>query len=308
MSIASAIATKQQQVADSYTAVSNKGGTLPATQNLTNLATAISSIPSGGGGGYSELPSYQVENGVASRRSITLTNDNFSNITNVNVYGFYCCYSNATSLTGTVSMPNLISISHNGLREAFSYTNITSADLSKLVNIGEYGLYRAFEHSKITSLNLQSLQNINETYGLGGVCYYCEELTDVNLSNLSEISGSYGMNGAFNRCSNLVSVRFPKLSSLAASRAMGGNLTSHGAFGYCTNLQDVYFNSLTTSSFGTTYNNQFQNLLYNTGNSVIHTIHFPSNLESTISGLTGYPLFGGTSGYVVCAFDLPSTQ
>ena len=51
MSIASAIATKQQQVADSYTAVSNKGGTLPATQNLTNLVTAISSIPAGGGGG-----------------------------------------------------------------------------------------------------------------------------------------------------------------------------------------------------------------------------------------------------------------
>ena len=48
MSIASAIQAKQQQVADSYTAVSNKGGTLPATQNLTNLATAISSIPSGG--------------------------------------------------------------------------------------------------------------------------------------------------------------------------------------------------------------------------------------------------------------------
>lgn len=49
MTIATAIATKQQQIADSYTAVSNKGGTLPQTQNLTNLATAISSIPSGGG-------------------------------------------------------------------------------------------------------------------------------------------------------------------------------------------------------------------------------------------------------------------
>ena len=47
MSIASAIQTKQQQIADSYTAVSNKGGTLPQTQNLTNLPTAISSIPSG---------------------------------------------------------------------------------------------------------------------------------------------------------------------------------------------------------------------------------------------------------------------
>ena len=51
MSIASAIQTKQQQIADAYTVVNNKGGTLPATQNLTNLATAISSISSGGSSG-----------------------------------------------------------------------------------------------------------------------------------------------------------------------------------------------------------------------------------------------------------------
>ena len=48
MSIADAIATKQQQIRDSYTAVSNKGGTLPSVQNLTNLSSAISSIPTGG--------------------------------------------------------------------------------------------------------------------------------------------------------------------------------------------------------------------------------------------------------------------
>lgn len=47
MSIADAIATKQQQIIDSYTAVSNKGGTLPSAQNLTNLSSAISSIPTG---------------------------------------------------------------------------------------------------------------------------------------------------------------------------------------------------------------------------------------------------------------------
>ena len=58
MSIASAITTKQQQVADSYTAVSNKGGTLPQTQNLTNLATAISSIPSGSSGEDDEYANY----------------------------------------------------------------------------------------------------------------------------------------------------------------------------------------------------------------------------------------------------------
>ena len=44
MSIASAIQTKQQQVANAYTAISNKGGTLPATQDLANMPSAINSI------------------------------------------------------------------------------------------------------------------------------------------------------------------------------------------------------------------------------------------------------------------------
>lgn len=45
MSIATAITAAQGRVADAYTAISNKGGTLPATQNLTNMPTAINSIP-----------------------------------------------------------------------------------------------------------------------------------------------------------------------------------------------------------------------------------------------------------------------
>lgn len=44
MSIATAIQNAQQKVANAYTAVSNKGGTLPATQDLSNLPTAINSI------------------------------------------------------------------------------------------------------------------------------------------------------------------------------------------------------------------------------------------------------------------------
>ena len=48
MSIATAIASAQGKVADCYTAISNKGGTLPATQNLANMPTAIGSIQTGG--------------------------------------------------------------------------------------------------------------------------------------------------------------------------------------------------------------------------------------------------------------------
>lgn len=47
MTIASAIETKQQQVAAAYSACNNKGATIPATQDLTNLATCINSISSG---------------------------------------------------------------------------------------------------------------------------------------------------------------------------------------------------------------------------------------------------------------------
>lgn len=50
MSIATAITAAQGRVADCYTAISTMGGTLPATQNLSNMPAAIASIPSGGGG------------------------------------------------------------------------------------------------------------------------------------------------------------------------------------------------------------------------------------------------------------------
>ena len=45
--IKAAILALKSRIADAYTAISNKGGTLPATQDSANLATAIASIPSG---------------------------------------------------------------------------------------------------------------------------------------------------------------------------------------------------------------------------------------------------------------------
>lgn len=64
MSIATAITTAQGRVANAYTAVSTKGGTLPATQNLANLPDAILSI-SGGGGATVEAKAITVTDAVA---------------------------------------------------------------------------------------------------------------------------------------------------------------------------------------------------------------------------------------------------
>ena len=48
MSISSEISRISGKVSDSYTAVSNKGGTLPQSQTIANLPTAIASIPTSG--------------------------------------------------------------------------------------------------------------------------------------------------------------------------------------------------------------------------------------------------------------------
>lgn len=69
MSIASAITAAQTKVANAYTAVNSKGGTLPATQNLTNLPTAINSIPSGGSGILETI----MENVVAGNNPVDTT-------------------------------------------------------------------------------------------------------------------------------------------------------------------------------------------------------------------------------------------
>ena len=50
MSIASEITRINNNIANAYTQCSNKGATMPATQNSANLANTISTISGGGGG------------------------------------------------------------------------------------------------------------------------------------------------------------------------------------------------------------------------------------------------------------------
>lgn len=273
MSIASEITRIKNNISSAYTAVNNKGGTLPATQNSENLATAINSIS--GSGGYTEFPSYQVVNGVASRRSGALTGNEFSNITSVDSAGLYYTFCFCSDLTGALDLSSLTTVGYAGLFGAFvSCAGLTSVNLSALTSVGDSGLSNTFNGcSGLTSVDLSSLTTVGNQ-GLYGVFNSCTGLTNVNLSALTSFSRSMGLAGAFSRCSGLT---------------------------------DIYFNSLTTTSFGS-YTDQFYHMLDNTGTSVTHTLHFPSNLESTIQGLDGYPTFGGTSGYVVLAFDLPSTQ
>lgn len=101
----------------------------------------------------------------------------------------------------------------------------------------------------------------------------------------------------FHNLTTITSASFPDLD----------NLTTKGAlvncFSGCTGLTSVSFPALKTTSFGSTNKDQLNNLVYGVTGC---TIHFPSNLSSKVSSLTGYPNFGGTSTSVL--FDLPATN
>ena len=108
MSIASAIQTKQTQVASAYTSCNNKGATMPASadRNMSNMATTINSI-------QTEIPVNQLiekwRMGTTDGESLTnstVTSEDYSNYgTSGATRGFvYISLSNFTTFTGTVSV------------------------------------------------------------------------------------------------------------------------------------------------------------------------------------------------------------
>ena len=298
MTIASALSALSQDITNARTAITNKGGTVTSGGGSSQLATDIATIPTGG---YSELPSYQVSSGVASRRTVALTGNEFNGITEIGNWAFEYCFYSSSGITGDLDFSSLTVVGYGGLYYAFNgCSGLTSVDLSSLTTVGQSGLSNTFNGCfRIAgALDLSSLTSIG-TRGLEMAFLGCSALTSADLSSLMSI-GNNGASYFLSGCSGITSVDLSSLTTIDSSGLKYG-------FTGCKALENVYFNSLTTASFGS-YTDQFANMMNNTGTTKQHTLHFPSNLQTTISGLTGYPLFNGTSGYVTLAFDLPETS
>ena len=256
----------------------------------------------GGGGGYSELPSYQVSSGVASRRSGALTGNTFSGITSVGSSGLQYAFYSCSGLTGTLNLSSLTSVGSSGLYMTFyGCTGLKSVNLSSLTSVDSSGMQSAFNGcSGLTSVDLSSLASVGSS-GMQSTFLSCSGLTSVDLSSLASV-GSSGMQAAFQYCSVLASINLSSLTSIGSS-------CMSSTFRNCSKLKNIYFNSLTTSSFGSNVN-QFSGMFNTSTASTSGTcrVHFPSNLQSKVSSMTGYPTFGGSSSRIVIAFDLPATS
>jgi len=299
MTLSSDISTTSTALSDIKQAIIEKGVT--PSGNITTYAAAISNIPSGGGTGITREVSQQ---GVYQIPASSFTFSLPSNATDVGTSALSYAFRDCTGLT-SVDLSSLTTVSGDtALYYAFQgCTGLTSVDLSSLTTVsGSSGLYYAFRDcTGLTSVDLSSLTTVSGGSGFSNAFRGCTGLTSVDLSSLTTVSGMSGLYYAFYDCTGLTSVDLSSLTTVS-----GGSGFSNAFYG-CTGLTDIYFRALTTTSFGS-YTNQFSSMLGGTGRTKTHTLHFPSNLQSTISGLNGYPNFGGASGYVVCAFDLPATS
>ena len=273
MTLSSDISTTSTALSDIKTAIIAKGVT--PSGNITTYATAISNIPSGGGTGITREVSQQ---GVYQTPTESFTFSLPSDATDISTYALYYAFYQSTGLA-SASFPALTTIS------------------------GESSMYGAFRGcTSLASVSFPNLTTISGSVAMQAAFHSCTSLASVSFPNLTTISGGSSMVNAFYGCTSLASVSFPNLTTISGKSAFANSYA--GAFEKCTNIESISFPSLTTSSFGT-YKDQFSGMLLSTGT---HTLHFPSNLQSTISGLTGYPNFGGTSGYVTLAYDLPATS
>lgn len=338
MSIATQITALQADKAAIATAITNKGGTVNPGDGFDDFAADIATIPSGStqakyGVTIDNMLGNIAANGVLQQPTEKF-DLNFAGVEDVAKDALQQKFLTNNQIR-SVKFPDLKQISgSDALYGTFDWSSIENIDLSSLETIsGSNGMREiCYRNSVLTKVNLSKLKTVSGNSG----CYnafagasYTGEINNIDLSSLETVSGISGCSGMFTAQSNLPATfnSLPKLKTVSGTSAMNNflqvnanrsnnittfsfpildTITGNSAMAYFfrnrTSLQHVYFNAIKTSSFGSN-TNQFQNLI--TGITGC-TIHFPSNMEETISGLTGYPNFGGTS--TVLAYDLPATE
>lgn len=194
-----------------------------------------------------------------------------------------------TGVKGLAAYTSSMGVLFRRFQNLGSIKTVTFPDLEYVV---AYGLSNCFyNNTSLTSAKFASLKFSQK----GGFDYCFSGCTNLETAELpllvqAESDAVSGMQGIFDGNTKLKTVRLDSFYGISSK------LLQY-AFRNCSSLEDVYL-----SSFHTTKANALNNSL--TGTNGVK-LHFPSNMQSNISVLTGYPNFGGTNTSVL--FDMHET-
>lgn len=338
MSIASEITRITDNVADAYTAAQAKGATMPATENSDNLATTISTIPTGSQPVISSLnvtPTTSAQQITAPQGTDGYSPVNVSAVTSaidaniqagnikdgVTILGVTGSYTG-----GGASGPKVPLQIDNG----YLYPGATGIDIGGAQHIvSQYIFYRTYYTSSITSgsalLNSTNLttiggvscleecfyrcQNITST-GLDNVqnisannalksCFTGTSITSTGLGNLTAVSGQSCLNSTFQECNNLTSSGINWNNLTIVSGTSTSASPFYLTFSTCSGLTDTGFSSgMPTCTGDYIFNNTFFHC-----NSLTSTgFNFPANTVISTKGMF-YSTFNACEGLTDAHLD-----
>lgn len=311
MSIATAITNLQGKIANAYTAIENKGGTLPATQNAENLSATIDGIPAGSstkwGMTIDEIGYVDDAGELKPFEGLSGETLNMTGVKSVKLATFYEAFKDNTSLK-SVSFPDLSTDAEKAFTYAFqNCTNLSSISFPNLLSVdGGSSFSNAFRDcTSLSSVSFPELERINNGTSINdnnsdifaSVFIGCTSLSSVSFPKLHTAiayAGTSNMHifySAFRGCTSLSSISFPELSTIAGNGYFGS------AFQSCTALTAVSFPKLKTTYGNGIFNNAF---IY----TALTTLSFPelSAMRNSGSG-SGYAPFKGNT--TITRIDFP---
>lgn len=263
MATSEIIASMYSNVANAYSAVSDMGGTIPSAKNIYNLASAVRTIPTGGGDDIAPqivmktITSYNDTAGAVKfvgnstfQYCSKLSSVTLPNCSNISNSGFFQCSSlqyvdipNCTIIGGSafsgcsnltqINMPN---VAHIETCAFYGCSSLSNLDLNMCSFVGA----SAFYGTKFYSINLNNCYTVNAS-----AFAYCTNLSVLNLPNVGYIYSQ-----CFIGMSNLEYAYLPALGILSQGNHFGGqdiklksviigNIGS-STFNGCTALESVY--------------------------------------------------------------------